>query len=130
MKQDTTKTDVLFSLNELANNPENKFVVVAIDETKYWHEDIQREAKQIDGVYLVDLTQPTHLCELAISFPATFLYNFFHDTMSEDSYSWECFNGEDCYLKGSNRYHPRKIYGSEYTLEEIVDYEAGNPTVC
>jgi hypothetical protein len=119
----------LISLNELANNEENGFVVVAIDETEYWHEDIQKEGKKIEGVYLVNLKEPTYLCEMAVSFPARFMYNFFHDEMSENSHSWEMFTGDDCYLKGSNRYYPRKIYTTE-TEDEILEWETGNPTVC
>lgn len=120
----------LISLNDLANNEENGFVVVAIDETEYWHENIQKAAKKIEGVYLVNLKQPTHLCELALSYPAKFLYNFFHNVEDEgEAFGWEAFTGDDCYLKGSNRYYPLKIYTDE-TEEEIIEYEQGNPTVC
>jgi hypothetical protein len=128
------KKTELISLNELADIPENKFVVVAIEETQYWHDDIQKAAKKIEGVYLVNLQEPTHLCELAVSFPAKFLKNFFHnsefDENAGDILGWSAFAGEDCYLKGSNRYYPRKIYTDEMTEEEIIDYENGNPTVC
>lgn len=122
----------LISLNELANNEENLFVVVAIDETEFWAEEIQKEAKKIEGVYLVNLKEPTHLCELAISFPAKFLKNFFHNPEFDEGekLGWQAFAGEDCYLKGSNRYYPRKIYNDGETEDEILEWEAGNPTVC
>lgn len=118
------------SLNELANNKRNRFAVIAIDETAYWHEDIQKAAKKIEGVYLINLKEPTHLCELHVSYPAKFLRNVFQDESDEgEAFGWEAFTGEDQYLNGNNKYEYKHIY--QYgTEEEILENEIGNPSYC
>lgn len=47
------------------------FVIVALDESKYWtlkDPDADQYVERIEGVYLVDLNQYTHLCEITPSY--------------------------------------------------------------
>lgn len=55
-------------------------IVVKVDETNHWAEEIQQKAKgKIYGIYLVDLTEPTHCCSLSIDYPAYFIKNHFEN---------------------------------------------------
>lgn len=121
------------SLNQLANS-RNKFIVVTVDETYAWREDIQEKAKKIEGVYLIDLTKPTHCCELAVSYYATFLSNFFHnrDAWDDDELTtMELDNGDEPghYFSGSSIFNVVKRYTSG-TLEDTEEYERCNPSYC
>jgi hypothetical protein len=70
------KTEIK-SLNEMANTG-NKWAVIAFDETYNWSEEIlNRGVNKIEGVYLINLKMPTHLCSLDVAYPAIFLSNFF-----------------------------------------------------
>lgn len=121
------------SLNEMANT-RNKFAVIAFDETYYWKEDIADKAGKIEGVYLVNLRMPTHLCELSVSYPAMFLSNFFHNTdqFNEDTLTeLECENGGERLSYFSDLSIPHFIrYHKTGTEEEILEYEMGNPSYC
>ncbi len=120
------------TLNELANS-RNKFVVIAIDETNMWSDDIAKRAGKIEGVYLVNLKEPIHLCELAISYEATLMRNFLHSTEGFTDRELEDIEGpgmEPCiYLKGSNRYEIKKSYKTG-TWEQAYENELGNPAYC
>ena len=127
------KKNATKSLNDLCNK-RNKFAVVVIDETENWSKNIAYKAKRIDGVYLVDLTKPTHLCELSVSFYATFISNFFHDRDAWDDDAiteLERFNGyeDGMYLAGNSVLNVAKIYHSG-TLEDAEENEKCNPTIC
>jgi hypothetical protein len=121
------------TLSQLANG-RNRFAVIVIDETKYWREDIKLKAGKIEAVYLVNLQEPTHLCELSISFPAIQLSNriknfekFTDDELTElenqIEYSCSYFAGNDTPSKLIKLYN----YGTE---DEIEEYEKCNPTYC
>jgi hypothetical protein len=121
------------TLNQLANS-RNKFIVVAVDETEYWRDDIAAKAQKIECVYLIDLTKPTHCCELAVSYWATFISNYFHnrDAWDDDELTdMEHENGgeEGCYFSGSSTFKIVKRYYSG-TLEEAEENERCNPTYC
>lgn len=125
------------SLNQLSNEGYT-FAVIKIDETEYWREDIAKAARLIYGVYLVDLTEPTHCCELSTSFPAENIKNFFphpsqdlpEDTLLEYEYSSEYLREDVIYINGSNKYKVEKLYRSEDgNKDEIIEYEFRNPSV-
>jgi hypothetical protein len=86
---------VIKSLDELAskrkrNEGATRLVAVAVDETHHWAEEIQKKAKgPILGLYLVDLTEPTHLCSLDYAYPAYFIQNHFTDVSA-----WRGEDGE------------------------------------
>lgn len=122
------------SLNDLSNEGFT-FAIIKIDETKYWREDIRVKADKIFGVYFVDLTEPTHCCELAVSYLAESIKNYFENpkNITEDELT-ECELceqglGEISYLSGSSTYHIEKLY-KDTDKEEIMEYERCNPTVC
>lgn len=136
MKKPNTK-----SLNELANNPRNKYALIAIDETEYWRDDIREKANcKIFGVYMVNLKEPTHLCSFDVSYPAEWVKNFFESSegWNEDDESemdelveLEMTSEDDGfqYLSGNSVFDVRKMYNSG-DLEDAMEYERGNPTVC
>lgn len=125
------------SLNELANVRSYKFAVIAIDETEYWDEDIASKAGKIEGVYLVNLKEPTHLCELAVSYPAIQISNFFNNVdawkENEDELSelerYEGIDGNYIYLSGNSTYNVKKMY-KQGTFEDAEENERCNPAYC
>lgn len=121
------------SLNELSNSG-NKFVVVTIDETSNWRNDIAAKAEKIEAVYLVNLKEPTHCCELAVSYYATFLRNYFHnrDAWDDDQITdLERDNGgeDGMYLQGSSVLNIVKRHRSG-TEDDIIENEMCNPSYC
>lgn len=130
------------SLLNLANNTRNYFAVIRRDETEFWTDDLQRRGKKIEGVYLVNLKEPTALCEFAVSFYATFLKNFVHnwEEFTEDELTnLEMDNGGEhgTYFHGSSVFEVVKIYNKPKDFEtikqaedEILEYESGNPSYC
>ncbi len=121
------------SLNELANAG-NKFLVITINETTNWSDDIAGKAAKIEGVYLVNLKEPTHCCELAVSYYATFLRNYFHnrDAWDDDKITeLEMDNGgqDGMYLSGYSVFNVVKRYRSG-TEDDVIEYENGNPSYC
>lgn len=123
------------SLNQLSNEG-IRFIIVKQDTTQYWKEDIVKKAGKIECVYIVDLTQPTHLCELSVSYPAQQLKNFVEnfEAFDEDTLTeLERENLEDCkYFTGNSTFNIEREYGNEELMEfdEIFDYENANPSVC
>jgi hypothetical protein len=122
------------NLQDLAKN--NRIVIISVDETKLWKDSIIAKAKRIDCVYMVNLTQPTHLCEITASYPVIELRNvianveaFTEDELDELEsvtdydvrYFGEYFNGFK-FLKAYN--------DEENTEEDVQEYESGNPTFC
>ena len=86
------------------------WAIVAIDDTKYWHEDIQKMAKKILSVWFVNLREPTNLCDPQINYPATYLYDVFVE--QNELYD------EDVYNDGEHFQ-----YINEHTkLEEVIPY--------
>jgi hypothetical protein len=87
------KTPVIHTLRELTRESKYnnvKAILVKIDETQFWSEDIQIKANgKIFGVYLIDLTSPTHLCSIEINYPAYWVFNHF-----ENISAWQDNNGE------------------------------------
>lgn len=51
-----------------------KTVLIKTDETQYWRSDIVKKAKKIFGYALVDLTQPTNLCSIQVSYAYEMVY--------------------------------------------------------
>jgi hypothetical protein len=134
MNPTTTKKKNDKNLNALANNRRNKFALVVIDETSNWRDDIAAKAKKIEGVYLIDLTKPTNLCELAVSYYATFVKNFFQDREAWDDEQiteLESDNGGEpgMYISGNSVLKVAKMYQSG-TLEDAEENERANPTIC
>jgi hypothetical protein len=129
------------TLNQLAEEG-NRFAVVKIDETKYWAESvINKVMGEIYGVYLVDLTAPTHLCSIEISYPATNLKNFVpepgtlgEDELFETEQSPENLREDYVYFTGTSALEVVKLYGAdkypEESFEEMEEYEMCNPSVC
>jgi hypothetical protein len=65
------------SLNEMANT-DNRWAVITVNETYHWSTDIIKKAKKIECVYLVNLWEPTNLCELSVCLSCYMaLRNFF-----------------------------------------------------
>jgi len=112
----------------------NKWAIIQVNETFYWDIRTIRKAGQIDCIYMVNLHEPTNCCELAISYPALSLKNFFHNTegFTEDEL-WRLEMEGTCnewnYFKETNKYQLVK-YHAEGTEEEILEMEAANPSVC
>lgn len=125
-------SNTLLSLNEMAANG-YRFAVIAIDETEHWRKDIAMKAGKIEGIYLVNLTEPTHCCEISVSFWAHHLRYFITNVESftdDEIADLERKESEsDCYLSGSNRYYPKKLYRSG-SLADLLERESANPTVC
>lgn len=120
------------SLNQLANS-RNKFIVVVKDETYMWREDIAKKAGKIEGVYLVEMI-PTHCCELAVSYYAIFLRNFFHKTKRFTEDELIELDHDDggvthCYFSGSSVMQVVKEY-EEGDMDDIEEYERCNPSYC
>lgn len=130
------------SLLDLAKNQKNYFVVIRKDETEFWRDDLQRRGKKIEGVYLVNLKEPTHLCELAVSFPATHLRNFVHNSQAfteDELLEMEMDNAGDdvSYFSGYSVFEVVKIYNKPKDFEtikeaeeQILEHERGNPSYC
>lgn len=126
-------TKVLLTLAEMAATG-NKWAVVCINETGFYKADIIRKAQRIDGVYLVQLDAPTCLCSPAICYPAISLKNYLHNV--------ECFTEDEIFkLETDQTLNEWRYYSEGYkaelvkyykdeTEEEVIEYEAGNPSVC
>lgn len=121
------------TLNQLANEGA-KYVVIKKDDTQYWHKDIQAKAAKIWTVSLVNLTQPTHLCELAISYPYEEIKHFFEDIKDgvnmDDIFEHEYAELTDGYFTGNSAFIVEKIYNDERDFDECFENENCNPTVC
>lgn len=61
-----------------------RFILIRIDETRYWTLDLK--GARAFGVYLVDISEQTHCCELT---PSYTLYPLYHYTDSEDDHLQE-----------------------------------------
>jgi len=124
------------TLNELSNEGV-KFVVIKKDDTTMWHDDIQAKVIMIETVCLIDLTQPTNLCELAVSYPYEEIKNFFtfktdiseeeQNNQLEESEFAELGNG---YFNGGCKFKISKVYDDERDFEEVMENEQCNPTIC
>ena len=113
----------------------NKIVIVAINETKYWKDDLQAKAKRIDCLYMVDLTKPTHCCSITLSYPAVALRNVIQnfEAFTEDELmNLENIEGIDGECRYFDEYFTNftfvKAYNDGETTEEVEDYEASNPS--
>lgn len=121
------------TLNKLSNDG-IRFVVVKRNENSYWKEDIIIKAINIEGVYLIDLTQPTHLAELAVSYPYECIKNHIQnfEAFSEDELTaLENESLEPGYFNGGSTFSIEKQYTDpELSFEDAMEYERCNPTVC
>jgi len=133
------------------SNMENKvikpeLVIIKIDETSNWREDIQEKAKRIFAYYLVDLSIITHICEITGSYWCEFLYNRFENTDSfldsegeaTDELTEHENNGESDYISVNSNLNivHRCVYNEndqdveddyEGFIEGLIDYYKGNP---
>lgn len=122
------------SLNQLTNEGV-KYAVVKVDNTQYWHDDIKIKAKKIWTVSLVDLTQPTNLCEISVSYPFEELRHFFEDITEgvsiDQIYEHEYAELSSGYFPGGGVYNVVKTYDdNDMGFDECIEYENGNPSVC
>lgn len=62
------------------------FHLVAIDNTKYWRDDIQKACGKITTVYYYDKGQHTYCCELTPSYYLIPLYAFAENEISDEVY--------------------------------------------
>ena len=111
-----------------------KYAIIKIDETKYWDKRIRDIAGQIDGVYIVNLTEPTHCCSIEVNFPAEQIRNFMHniDGFEENElYELEYVEGIEGYkyFLESDSFEVVKTY-EEGTYEDALENERANPSVC
>lgn len=105
------KTQTLHDLTKDLVRPAS-WCVVAINETYMWKDDIQKKAGKILGIYFVNLMEPTHLCSIDISYPATFLYNIIENVENFDE-------DELCELEMNDGGQDGSYFG-EYTHFETV----------
>lgn len=121
------------TLNQLAAEG-IKYVVIKKDDTAMWQPEIQAKAKKIWTVALVDLTQPTNLCEVAISYPYEEIKNFFEDITEgfDDEIIWEHEHAEltTGYFTGNSTFIVEKEYNDERDFDECFENENCNPCVC
>ena len=61
-----------------------EFRVVAIDETRYWSEEIQKACGTIKAVYMYDSSVTTNLCEITPSYELTPLYYITENDISDE----------------------------------------------
>ena len=112
------------TLNQLATNPRLRYVVVNRLETRFWSEDVQKNIKRAYGQYLVDLTEPTHLCELAVSYPVYWIRNEFVGSKfdEEKTFELEIQNESDFeYWRGDSFAEPvSSCYLDDGTYNEII----------
>jgi DNA polymerase III gamma/tau subunit len=117
------------TLNQLSNEGV-KYVVIRKNETEFWRDDIVKKAGQIHCIMIVDLTQPTHLCELAVSYPYDEIINRVQkwDLMDDDELNEieRDINFEGGYLKGNSTFEIITQYNDERTYEEVRENEDCN----
>jgi hypothetical protein len=128
MKPITDKT-----LNELAETG-HKWAVVAVDETFYWDKEVIKKAERIEGVYLVNLGEPTHCCSLSVDFPALCLRNFIQNGEAFDKEELWKLEMEDTlnewkYLSSNSVFKCVNLHESG-DEEDIIEQEAANPSYC
>ena len=124
------------TLYDLANEG-NRIIVIAIDETKFWKDEIAKKAKKIHGVYIVNLTEPTHNCSIEVDYPAECIRNevqnpepFGEDELTELELQ-EGIDGEIRYFgRWFNNFRFLKAYNdADDTEESVREYESGNPNI-
>ena len=112
----------------------NKWAVITINETGFYRADIIKKAGTIDGVYLVNLSEPTCLCSPAVNYPAIRLKNFLHNTegfTDEKVFELEMDQALSEWTYYSEYYKANLVkYYKDELEEEIFDNEAANPCVC
>jgi len=128
------KTNLIKSLSELEKQGVH-FALVRVDETEHWAEDIAAKAGKIEGVYLVNLTEPTNICSFEVVYWAQFVGNFFEgvDGFPEDDITeLERNDGGEpgTYFSERSTFHVAKEYGEEWDFEEALENERCNPTIC
>jgi len=124
-----------------------KLKVVKIEETDSWSEDIVSKAGKIFGVYIFDETIETFCTEVTPSRYLRFLNNFAENSIDDetDEEIRIASSGEDnnmyVHCGQADKMKVEKEYTFEYEgeedgedylekLEEILEYELCNPTVC
>lgn len=123
----------LLTLTEMEKTG-NKFAIVKVNETGYWNAAIIKKAKKVECVYMVNLSEPTHLCSIEVAFPAISLRNVFEktDKFGEDEL-FELEMDQTCnevrYWNEGCKAELIKYYKDE-TEEEVLDNEAANPAYC
>lgn len=127
------KQNEILTLSEMEKTG-NKWAVVKVNETFYWKTDIIKKAKKIECVYLVNLSEPTHCCELSVSYPTVSLRNVFEDTthFTDD----ELFANEMDGTLNDWQYWNENVkaelikYYADESEDEVIENEAANPCYC
>ncbi len=103
----------IISLQELTSAKKYQRVkacVVLVDETKNWDSNIQKKASgKIYGLYVIDLTSPTHLCSIQINYPAYWIANHF-----ENVSAWQDSEGNWLDSADSELFNYEHDNGGEY----------------
>ncbi len=76
-------------ITTLKEKPKAKVVdmhVIALDETKYWRDDIAKACGTIKRVYMFDRNQQTYCCEITPSYFLYPLYSFASNEISDEIY--------------------------------------------
>lgn len=113
--------------------------LVAIDETRYWREDIAQEAGKLFGVYMYDADQYTCCCEATASRLLMRVYTATEKGVSEDTHGLilegDCQTEPDFYMHASRVEQLREVGrwksdpddSPEENIESAREYWQGNP---
>jgi hypothetical protein len=131
---------------ETVKNIKPNLVIVKIDETSYFSDELQQKAKKIFGYYLVDLSIITHLCQLTGDYWGEFLYNRFEcvdsfldsEGNATDELTGLEMEGDSMYITGNS--HLDIVHKCSYDydetegfenynefIESVIDYYKSNP---
>lgn len=94
-------------------------VVVRIDESEYWDEELVAKAGKVYAYYLFDKSCVTYLCEMRGSYALYFIYNSIENTDNFTTPELEKIYDEGFFYKGDNDYIHKISYPSDY--EEVRD---------
>lgn len=100
-----------------------KFRLVVFDESRYWSEEILKDAGKIYRVYLYDANRPVHCCEITPSYELFPLYstplNYLEDDEARDFLEDEIREAEEDAVE----YHHCSYIDS---MDESYFYECGD----
>jgi len=116
-----------------------KLQIIVTDESMHLREDLKEKVGKFKGVYLVDVNEETHLCEMQGSHYLRHLYNQVEHTdnfkTEDDDYTEELFELElrddeqNCYVHTSETFevvHEHEETDSDYkdgvSEEEYAEY--------
>ena len=145
-------SDLLIAKYEGKNIRIPKIVVIKIDTTEYWRDDIKQYAGKINSYYMVNVNEVTFCASTQPSFWCDFLYNRFENIehwtdengdVTDELIELELENGGELgeYQSEYNNYNPIdeyhvqgveakeeiENYGLTEFLETAKEYYTGNP---